>query len=242
MIGLSPAVEELEQAGLAVGALELIVILDLDHRQPAPVGVDGVTEAGELLLPGQQILAGRTPLVAGGNVGQSHAVLLSADVVPPSLSDLATPHNPVSPPQGRADRSDFLISTFSTLPTFERGRSAQISTCFGVLTLPIRFLTKARTSSASTTRPGSRLEHGGHPLPPLVVWQSDDGAVANSRVLHQGLLVLGAVDVEAPGDDHVLGPVHDEEEAVLVQVADVTGVVPAMSGCFRGRLGVLSNT
>src|ERR1700722_3706857 len=34
------------------------------------------------------------------------------------------------------------ISFFRTFPTFERGRSGQMSTCFGALTLPIRPLTK----------------------------------------------------------------------------------------------------
>ena len=34
------------------------------------------------------------------------------------------------------------ISFLRTFPTFERGRSGQISTCFGALTLPMRALTK----------------------------------------------------------------------------------------------------
>src|SRR5262245_60464978 len=45
------------------------------------------------------------------------------------------------------------ISDFSTLPTLERGRSSQTSICFGVLTLPIRCLTKLDTAATSTVRP-----------------------------------------------------------------------------------------
>src|SRR5258707_12030000 len=40
-------------------------------------------------------------------------------------------------------------------------------------------------------------------------------------------------------DDHVLGPVDDEEEMVFVQVADVPGVVPTVLGGFRRGLRVL---
>ena len=47
------------------------------------------------------------------------------------------------------------MSALRTLPTLERGRSGQTSTCLGALTLPSRSLTKARTSPAVTVRPGS---------------------------------------------------------------------------------------
>ena len=45
---------------------------------------------------------------------------------------------------------DARMSALSTLPTFERGRSAQTSTCLGALTLPIRSLTNAASSSGAT--------------------------------------------------------------------------------------------
>ncbi len=45
------------------------------------------------------------------------------------------------------------MSVLSTLPTLERGRSAQTSTCLGALTLPIRSLTKAISSAGSTCCP-----------------------------------------------------------------------------------------
>ena len=46
------------------------------------------------------------------------------------------------------------MSALRTLPTLERGRSGQTSTCLGALTLPSRSLTNARTSPAVTVRPG----------------------------------------------------------------------------------------
>src|SRR3954471_13439185 len=49
---------------------------------------------------------------------------------------------------GAQPRSRSLIAVLSTLPTVDRGRSGQISTCLGALTLPMRTLT-AVISSAS---------------------------------------------------------------------------------------------
>ena len=46
-----------------------------------------------------------------------------------------------------------MMSFLSTLPTFERGRSGQISICFGVFTLPMRCLTNAAISAGSTVVP-----------------------------------------------------------------------------------------
>src|SRR5689334_2324114 len=66
---------------------------------------------------------------------------------------------------------------------------------------------------------GTGLHDGGDPLAPLLVRQADNGAVLNGRMGQQGLLHLGRVDVEAAGDDHVFGPVDDEQVAVLIQVA-----------------------
>ena len=44
-----------------------------------------------------------------------------------------------------------LTSLLSTLPTLDRGRSAQTSTCLGAFTLPSRPLTNARSSSPGTS-------------------------------------------------------------------------------------------
>src|SRR5215216_2555194 len=62
---LAAPLEEVEQAGLAVRTLEDVLLLDPDHRQPAPFGVQRVPLPGEFLLLGQQFLAGSEPLVSG---------------------------------------------------------------------------------------------------------------------------------------------------------------------------------
>jgi len=46
---------------------------------------------------------------------------------------------------------------------------------------------------------------------------------------------FGGIDVLAAGNDHVLHPVSDVEEAVIVEVPDVTGVEPALR--IDGRRG-----
>ena len=43
----------------------------------------------------------------------------------------------------------------------------------------------------------------------------------------QHVLDLGRVDVVAAADDELLAPADDEQEPVLVEVAEVTGVEPA---------------
>src|SRR5215208_2092895 len=62
---LPARVEHDDQAQLTLRALEDVVLGDLDHRQAATGGVQRVARAGELLLPGQQLLAGRDPLLPG---------------------------------------------------------------------------------------------------------------------------------------------------------------------------------
>ena len=46
------------------------------------------------------------------------------------------------------------------------------------------------------------------------------------RVFVDGCLYLGRVDVLTAAQNHVLGPVDEKQEAVVIQVANVTGVEP----------------
>ena len=68
-VELRATLEHVEQPHLTVGALEHVVLLDLHHRQPAPLGVDGVAQMGDLALARQQLLAGGQPVLAAGDVG-----------------------------------------------------------------------------------------------------------------------------------------------------------------------------
>ena len=68
---------------------------------------------------------------------------------------------------------------------------------------------------------------------------ADDGGVGDAGMLDEAVLDLDAVDVLAAADDHVLGPVGDEQVAVVVEVADVAGVQPAVDDRRRRRLGLV---
>ena len=69
---LVAAVEQIEQAGLAVRALEHVLLVDPDHGQFAPLGVERVACPGHRLLLGQQLLAGNQPLIAGHDLRKTH--------------------------------------------------------------------------------------------------------------------------------------------------------------------------
>ena len=68
---------------------------------------------------------------------------------------------------------------------------------------------------------------GHHRLAPLRVGPSDHGHGPDAGVVQQRLFDLPGVDVHAPADDQVLGPVAQGEVAVVVEAADVAGVQPA---------------
>src|SRR3984957_7168058 len=74
-------------------------------------------------------------------------------------------------------------------------------------------------------------------LAPLVIGHADHRDLGHRRVLGHGLLDLGRVDVLPAGDDHVLDPVRDEQEAAVVHVPDVAAAQPARRG--DRRRGVL---
>ncbi|MNO74353.1 hypothetical protein D3C76_653490 [compost metagenome] len=76
-----------------------------------------------------------------------------------------------------------------------------------------------------------------HGLAPLAAGDADHRALGHGRVAGDGGLDLGGIDVLAAGHDHVLDPVADVDETVLVHVAAVAGVHPAapqrLGGGFR---------
>src|SRR6266508_1815464 len=71
-----------------------------------------------------------------------------------------------------------------------------------------------------------------------LVRDADDGGVDDIGMLEQGLLDLDAVHVLAAADDHVLRPVDEVEEPVLVETTDVAAAEPAVRGDrLGGRVG-----
>ena len=86
---------------------------------------------------------------------------------------------------------------------------------------------------------GVREQHHrhAHHLTVALVGHGEDRRLGDRRVLVDGGLHLCGVDVLTAAQDHVLGPIHQEQEAVLVQVADVAGVEPAVGEGLGVRLG-----
>ncbi len=68
-VELGTSLEHVDQPQFAVGTLEDVVLLDLHHRQPTPLRVDGVAQVGDLTFARQQLLAGGQPILAGRDVG-----------------------------------------------------------------------------------------------------------------------------------------------------------------------------
>ncbi len=76
-------------------------------------------------------------------------------------------------------------------------------------------------------------------LPPALVRQPEDRGFEHGRVLVERVLDLDRVHVLAAAHDHVLGPVDEEQVALVVQVAEVARPVPALVQGLGGGLRVL---
>ena len=72
---LPAAVEQVEQTSLALGALELVLLLHGQPRHPATLGGQRVTSVGHLLLLREQLLARSLPLLRRHNSGGIHLLL-----------------------------------------------------------------------------------------------------------------------------------------------------------------------
>ena len=80
---------------------------------------------------------------------------------------------------------------------------------------------------------------GGHVLAQPHVRHAEHAALGDRRMVVHGGLDLGAIDVLATAQHHVLLAVDDEDEAVGVDLGDVAGVEPAVGDRFRGGLGAV---
>ena len=79
-------------------------------------------------------------------------------------------------------------------------------------------------------------DEGVHELAAVAVGHADDRGLEHVRVLLQHILDLARVDVEATDEDHLFLPSADEEVAVVVELANVAGVQPAVvKRLGRGR-------
>src|SRR5438132_1228374 len=73
---------------------------------------------------------------------------------------------------------------------------------------------------------GPEDDPGAANLAPSLVRHADHGSLGHVGVLVEGGLDLGGIDVLAAGDEHVLQPVADPVEALLVALGDVAGAEP----------------
>ena len=94
------------------------------------------------------------------------------------------------------------------------------------------------SSSGVVAAAGSQDDEGDRHLAPALVGTADDGGLDHRLVLVEHPLDLGAGDVLAAGDDHVLEPIDDVDVAVVVLHADVAGVEPAAGERRRRGLGI----
>src|ERR1039457_353464 len=76
-------------------------------------------------------------------------------------------------------------------------------------------------------------------LPPAVVGDPEDRRLGDPGMGVQDVLNLHRVDVLPTGDHHVLQPVDQIQTGLVVQVAQVTGVVPTTTQRSRGLLGLV---
>ena len=114
------------------------------------------------------------------------------------------------------------------------GSSSTTTTWRGYLYAATRSFVHALSSSGSSAAPGTRHHDRGDVLAEHLVRHADDGRFEDRRVLVQHLLDLARVDVVAAADDHLLLAIDEEQVAVLVEVAEITGGEPALA-VDRGR-------
>jgi hypothetical protein len=77
---LTPTFEDVKQADPSIGAFEPVFLLDRHSRHSPPLGGEGITGAGQLLLLDQQLLASGLPLVGRDDRRHLHGL-------PPSMQD-----------------------------------------------------------------------------------------------------------------------------------------------------------
>ena len=138
-------------------------------------------------------------------------------------------------PRRHDGSSSCFRSRFRILPAGLRGSGSgrnQMRT--GTLNAASRSATWACSSASVTSMPGSDVHDRADLLAQHLVGDADDRGVVHRRVLVERGLDLDAVHVLAAADDHVLGPVDDVDEALVVEPGHVAGVEPAVGEAGRG--------
>src|SRR5947207_3163150 len=136
-------------------------------------------------------------------------------------------------------REERLVTAQEVLEHFARGISGQrLVTQLDVLG-DLEVGEASRALGAEVLGGGGRAGFQLHDrldlLAEHLVRDADDGGVDDVGMLEQHLLDLDAVHVLAAADDHVLRPVDEVEEPVLVEATDVSAAEPPVGGDGLGR-------
>ena len=83
---------------------------------------------------------------------------------------------------------------------------------------------------------GPEFDEGDRGFAPFVVRAGDDGAGGDRGMAIEGVFDFERTDVLAAGNDDVLGAILDDDIAMLVEYAEITGVKPAASKGLVGSL------
>ena len=76
-----------------------------------------------------------------------------------------------------------------------------------------------------------------NPLYPIGIRDTDDGSLLDSRMPVKDILHLPGIDVLASRDDHVLLPVRDVNESLLVVVSHIPRMKPSVPNRFLCLIG-----
>ena len=207
------------------------------------IGVD-VTAAKHRVAPrphAEEVLGRAQRLVrADGGVGADEAVdddrrrgRARPEQQPAVGDDLTPARQGAAAPELRVDGVDAVgeahsptssvrRSRFRILPAGLRGSgSSRNQMRTGTLNAARRSATCAFSSSSDTVLPGASVHDRADLLAQHLVGDADDRGVGDGGMLEQRGLDLDAVHVLAAADDHVLGAVDDEDEALVVEPGDV---------------------
>ena len=84
-----------------------------------------------------------------------------------------------------------------------------------------------------------QVNHHRHFLAKAFVRQSDRSDFPNPGEFQQLVLDLDGVDILSAANNHVLGAIRQEQETVIIQVADIAGFQPAIADFLRIDVGAV---
>ena len=128
---------------------------------------------------------------------------------------LNVPH--ASPRRAKRSRS----SRFKTLPMALRGRAGTISTRGQPLRLADLAVEPIADLLGAACAAGFQHDERHGRLSPSIRGDAHHGRFRDSRVAGEHGLQVARVDVEPAGDDHVLLAIHQHEETIGIEAADV---------------------